>query len=568
MHVAATYDGARIKLYVNGQLDNYASANFQIASNNLGLGIGAEGDGSKSMKGGIDEVRIYNQALDDAQILSLFNLETPTGDPVVNETPQVNAGADQSVQEGVALQLVGSVSDDGLPNPPATVTSQWSVVSGPGSASFANPASPQTSVTFATAGNYILRLTANDGQFTTSDDVSVVVTATPVTNQAPQVSAGANQTVEEDVTLQLVGSVSDDGLPNPPTTVTSQWTVISGPGSANFGDASSAQTSVSFDTAGNYVLRLTADDGQYTVTDDLNVEVTAAITDPVDPIAGLVGYWKLDALQGGNLVDASGQNNDGIAQGNPQLIPGTLDDGLRLNGSGDYVVVADDPSLDINQQITLSTWIQPESRKTQYVIKKANHHSVDGFELSLSGSGKVFARFNQDSAGNAYRADSTSSYPTNGSWMHVAVTYDGARIKLYVNGQLDNYASANFEIASNNLDLGIGAEGDGSRSMKGGIDEVRIYNQALDDATNLVAVQPGNTNRRPGGQRSTTGQRRSGPECPRRCRPATGRQRQRRWTAQSTGHGDQPVDRRQRTGIGQLRQSSLTTNLGHLCHCG
>ncbi len=128
-----------------------------------------------------------------------------------------------------------------------------------------------------------------------------------------------------------------------------------------------------------------------------------------------MGYWKLDALQGGNLVDASGQNNDGLAQGDPQLIAGSLDDGLHLDGSGDYVVVADDPSLDINQQITLSAWIQPESRKTQYVIKKADHDKVDGFELSLSGSGKVFARFNQDSAGNAYRVNSTSSYPTNGS---------------------------------------------------------------------------------------------------------------------------------------------------------
>ncbi len=71
-----------------------------------------------------------------------------------------------------------------------------------------------------------------------------------------------------------------------------------------------------------------------------------------------------------------------------QLIPGTLDDGLHLDGSGDYVVVADDPSLDINQQITLSAWIRPESRKTQYVVKKANHHSVDGFELSLERFGQ------------------------------------------------------------------------------------------------------------------------------------------------------------------------------------
>ena len=579
VHVATTYDGSNIKLYIDGQLESTQATNFQIASNDVGLGIGAEHDGSKSMKGSIDEVRIYNQALDDAQILSLFNLETPTTDPVVNQAPQVNAGSNQSVQQGIALQLSGSVSDDGLPNPPANLATQWTVVSGPGSANFANATSAQTSVTFDTPGNYVLRLSVNDGEFTATDDVAVNVTAVAPTNQAPQVNAGADRSVEADVALQLFGSVSDDGLPNPPATVTSQWTVISGPAAANFANASAAQTSVTFtsagsyvlrltaddgeftttddvavnvttaaptnqapqvnagadqsvaegvslqlfgsvsddglpnppatvttqwtvvngpatanfanasaaqtsvtfDTPGNYVLRLTADDGEYVSTDDVNVQVTA--NNPVDPIAGLVGYWKLNDLQGSALADSSGFNNDAVANGNPQLTPGMLDDGLQLDGSGDYVVAADSPSLDINQQITISAWIRPESTKTQYVIKKAEHHAVDGFELSLSGSGKVFARFNQDSSGNAYRVDSSSSYPTDGqTWVHVATTYDGSNIKLYIDGQLESTQATNFQIASNDVGLGIGAEHDGSKSMKGSIDEVRIYNQALDDA--------------------------------------------------------------------------------------
>ena len=74
--------------------------------------------------------------------------------------------------------------------------------------------------------------------------------------------------------VSLVGSVSDDGLPNPPATVTTNWTVVSGPGSASFGNANALQTSVTFDTPGNYVLRLTADDGEFSRTDDVAVTVT------------------------------------------------------------------------------------------------------------------------------------------------------------------------------------------------------------------------------------------------------------------------------------------------------
>ena len=58
--------------------------------------------------------------------------------------------------------MQGSVTDDGLPNPPATVTDTWSQVSGPGTATFTDPSSPTTTVSFDSAGTYVLRLTADD----------------------------------------------------------------------------------------------------------------------------------------------------------------------------------------------------------------------------------------------------------------------------------------------------------------------------------------------------------------------------------------------------------------------
>jgi hypothetical protein len=87
----------------------------------------------------------------------------------------VNAGADQSVVVPGPASLAGSAADDGLPNPPAAVTTAWSVVSGPGTVTFGNAAQASTSASFSAAGTYVLRLTASDGALTSSDDVTVTV---------------------------------------------------------------------------------------------------------------------------------------------------------------------------------------------------------------------------------------------------------------------------------------------------------------------------------------------------------------------------------------------------------
>ncbi len=96
-------------------------------------------------------------------------------------------------------------------------------------------------------------------------------------NQAPVVDAGSEQTITlpdsaNDVTLNLNGAVSDDGLPDP-SAVTITWNKVSGPGTVNFGTASTEDTSANFDSAGTYVLRLTADDGILNNSDEITVRV-------------------------------------------------------------------------------------------------------------------------------------------------------------------------------------------------------------------------------------------------------------------------------------------------------
>ena len=88
--------------------------------------------------------------------------------------PIVNAGSDQTITLPDGASLTGTVTDDGLPSPP-NVTTTWSQVSGPGTVTFGTPTAVTTTATFSEPGIYEVRLTADDGLFTTSDDLIVDV---------------------------------------------------------------------------------------------------------------------------------------------------------------------------------------------------------------------------------------------------------------------------------------------------------------------------------------------------------------------------------------------------------
>ena len=193
-----------------------------------------------------------------------------------NQAPNVNAGVDVTITLPASVTFNGTVTDDGLPNPPGAVTTTWSKVSGPGTVTFGNTSIVDTTATFSLAGTYVLRLTANDGTLTANDSVQVIVNASAPTNQAPTVSAGTDQTITLPSSASLDGTATDDGLPNPPGTVTTTWSKVSGPGTVTFGTTSAVDTTATFSLAGTYVLRLTANDGTLSVNDNVQVTVNAA----------------------------------------------------------------------------------------------------------------------------------------------------------------------------------------------------------------------------------------------------------------------------------------------------
>ena len=91
--------------------------------------------------------------------------------PPVNQQPTVNAGSDQTITLPTRLvNLDGTVTDDGLPNPPATMTTTWKAVSDPGTVIFGSETATNTTATFSAAGTYVLRLTASDSALQASDE--------------------------------------------------------------------------------------------------------------------------------------------------------------------------------------------------------------------------------------------------------------------------------------------------------------------------------------------------------------------------------------------------------------
>jgi uncharacterized protein YjiK len=100
-------------------------------------------------------------------------------------------------------------------------------------------------------------------------------------NAPPYVDAGLDQTITFPDSTTLDGMVLDDGLPDPPGSATTSWTKFSGPGVATFNPASVVDTTASFSIPGEYVLRLTANDGARIGNDEVTIDVLPeSIYDP------------------------------------------------------------------------------------------------------------------------------------------------------------------------------------------------------------------------------------------------------------------------------------------------
>ena len=167
-------------------------------------------------------------------------------------------------------------------------------------------------------------------------------------NQAPEVDAGLPQLIQLGRSVFLDGTITDDGP------VTSSWTKVSGPGSVTFVHAENVDTEAQIDAAGEYVLRLTADDGALQAFDEVTITVTEqpaiVILAPTGGEVWAVGSTQQIRWSTVNLSDIQidYSPDDGLTWKN---IVGTVD--TEKPAWGDFAwTVPDDPSTSCRIKIT------------------------------------------------------------------------------------------------------------------------------------------------------------------------------------------------------------------------
>ncbi|MFD2168304.1 YHYH protein [Thalassotalea euphylliae] len=224
---------------------------------------------------------VNDGTIDSSPDIVVITVSEPTTSE--NSVPIANAGSDQAISLGQSITLDGSQSTDADGD---ALSYSWQIASKPDSSALVltNNTSANIDITPDIAGTYSFSLIVNDGQIdSVADSVLINVSEASAGNNAPISIAGNDQTVNVDESVALVGSNSSDADGD---SLAFTWSISSLPlGSrAELSDASSADTSFTPDTSGEYVLTLQVDDGELTDSSQTTITVQANNLDITDKI--------------------------------------------------------------------------------------------------------------------------------------------------------------------------------------------------------------------------------------------------------------------------------------------
>ena len=485
-HLTGTYDGTQLLLYLDGEQQSRTSFTGAIATGTFNVNIGRNDENTDRLyEGLIDDARIYNRALSANEIKKIANPEkasspSPADDGIINQsevTLMWDAGED-------AIQHNLYISDDmqAVTDGTADMVTVDQTSYGP------------LSLDLGTTYYWRIDEVKADGTVSEGDIWSFTVQPLKAYNPDPMDNA---KYVDPALTLSW-----DPGF----NAVSHYIYFGTDETSVANADDSSPEYLGNQDSTTYQLPTLDFDTTYYWRIDELNNDMTVSsgdiwtfrtipeliITDPT-----LVGYWKLDDGEGDFALDWSGYNNHGTVVGNPEWIVGQLDGALSLDGLDDCVDLANPANLNITDALSLLAWIKPESLGNgadQTFISKGS----DGFALKQASDNTLQFRIS-----DAINVQAAPGVSLNGDWHHVAGTYDGDMLSLYLDGALLEILSSPGTVNTSAYNVNIGRESVGNRfHYNGGIDDVRIYNSALtqDDIIEamredlLIAWAPSPTN--------------------------------------------------------------------------
>ena len=301
-----------------------------------------------------------------------------TAAPPTNIAPTAQAGPNQTIEEGMIVQLDGSASTDG----DGTIVSYQWLEDGVELATGVTP-----SITGLSLGPHAIQLIVTDDDGATDiDSLAVNVTAAPSANVAPTAQAGPNQTIQEDAALQLNGGGSTD---SDGTIASYQWLengVVLATGVA---------PSITGLAAGPHTIQLivTDDDGA-TNTDSLVVTVTEAPPANVAPTAEAGPNQTVEEdtvvqLNGGASTDSDGTIasyqwlEDGV-----EFATGVMPSitGLAPGPHAIQLIVTDDDGATDIDSLAVNVTAAPPTNVAPIAQAGPNQTIEEGTALQLNGS--------------------------------------------------------------------------------------------------------------------------------------------------------------------------------------
>ncbi len=267
---------------------------------------------------------------------------------------------------------------------------------------------------------------------------------------------------------------------------------------ANLGaEDTTAPYSISWDTTtasnGTHTLTAVARDAAGNTNTSTAFSVAVANSAP-PPSAGLVGAWAFNEGSGAAVTDASGNGNAGTITGATRTTSGKYGGALSFDGTSNYVAVPDASSLDLAGTMTLEAWVYPTTLGSAWrtaILKETPSYFTYALYANTNTarpSGHVYIGGDVETRGSAAL--------TLNAWSHLAATYDGSTLRLYVNGTQVASKAVSGSMANSSGALKIGGNAVWGEWFAGRIDEVRVYNRALSageittDLNTAIGVPP------------------------------------------------------------------------------
>jgi hypothetical protein len=462
-HLAGTYNGSQIKLYVDGVLRDTKNFTGSIGVNGSIVSIGSDSGTRRFCDGRIDDARIYNRALSLVEIQKLANPENASNpipaDGSVTTDPEVSFQWDAGLN-AMTHNLYLSDDEQAVIDGTAPVTTLSQTSYGP--------------LTLELGKTYFWRVDEIESDGTTIHTGEVwSFTVQPLTAYNPSPSNGAKYV---DIEADLAWSPGFNAVSHDVYFGTDEDAVANADISSPEFRANQEGLTYELATLENnkrYFWRIDEHNNDQTMSPG---QVWVFRTIPETPVTDpdLVGWWKLDDEAGNVALDWSGLGNNGMVVGDPQWIIGQIEGALELDGIDDCVDIGNPALLDINDVITVMAWVRMNAAGNgadQSFLTKGNN----SYGLRHAGSNNIQFRLTE-----TILVDSPVDDSFNGLWHHVAGTYDGTQLQVYIDGTLKNSTVSPGTIPNSVYNVNIGRESVGNRFLyNGAIDDVRVYHRAL-----------------------------------------------------------------------------------------